>query len=299
MRRHLGFIAGGVLAACLWLPASAAAQNRVEQQMFLDLRTLEEQNQRLALQLNALAEQIKAVSAKVDGEANARIKGFADQQTLINGANSALSALQEKISENKVQVQKMTQELEAIRKGVDMLTVMVTQALAQMPATAPAPDPAAAAAGAGEGVAAASASQPPPSAPGVPPSSRDYYQAAFSDYSVGQWDMAIQGFQEYLKRFPDAPSAAQAQVLIGRSYFMMGRYQDAVAAYDQVIAKYKNSDLTDAVPDAYYNEGVAYEQLNQRDKAIANYQLLRGQYPNSTAALQATQDLKRLGIIKN
>jgi tol-pal system protein YbgF len=297
MTRHLRLIAAGALVTGLWLPASAFAQNRVEQQMFLDLRTLQEQNQRLTLQINALAEQIKAVSAKVDTEANARIKGFADQQTLINGANSGLSAVQEKISENKVQVQKMTQELEAIKKGVDMLTVMVTQALAQMPASAPAPD--VANAGSTPGANAPPAGAAPPAASGVPASSQDYYRAAFSDYSVGQWDMAIQGFQEYLKRFPDAPSAAQAQVLIGSSYFMMGKYQDAVAAYDQVITKYKTSDTTDAVPDAYYNQGVAYEQSSQRDKAVANYQLLRSQYPNSTAALQATQDLKRLGIIKN
>jgi TolA-binding protein len=52
------------------------------------------------------------------------------------------------------------------------------------------------------------------------------------------------------------------------------------------------------VTDAYYKQGVAYEQLKQSDKAIANFQLLRTDYPNSTAALLATQDLKRLGIIK-
>ncbi len=296
MTRYLPVICGGLLAASLWLPSPAAAQNRVDQQMFLDLRALEEQNQRLMLQMNALSEQIRTLAAKVDSEGNARVKGFADQQTLINGANAGLSALQEKVSENKVQVQKLTQEMDAIRKGVDMLTVMVTQALAQMPAAAPpGSDPA---------VATPDSASAPPPAPasvptGVPPSSRDYYQAAFSDYSVGRWDMAIQGFQEYVKRFPDAPSAAQAQVLIGRSYFMMGKYQEAVAAYDQVIARFKDTDATDAVPDAYYNQGVAYEQLNQQDKAIANYQLLRSQYPNSTAALQASQDLKRLGVIKN
>jgi len=290
--RRTGLIVALVLASWMWTPAPAFAQNRVEQQMILDLRTLQEQNQRLLQQLGLLGEQIKAVSAKVDAESTARSKGFADQQTQINSTNANLSALQERVSENKVQVQKMTQELDAVRKGVDMLTVMVTQALAQMPAAAAPTDP--------NAPADASAVRPPaPVSGGVPPSSRDYFDRAFSDYSVGQWEMAIQGFQEYIRRFPSAPSAAQAQFLIGECYFMMGKYQDAVAAYDVVISTYKGSDAMQQVTDAYYKQGVAYEQLKQSEKAVANFQLLRKEYPNSTAALLATQDLKRLGIIKN
>jgi tol-pal system protein YbgF len=166
---------------------------------------------------------------------------------------------------------------------------MVTQALAQMPASALATD-----ANAPPGAAA----PPAPAGGGVPASSKEYYDRAFGDYTVGQWGMAVQGFQEYLKRFPDAPDAAQAQRYIGEAYFMQGKYSDAVAAYDQVIQKYKATDSSDAVPDAYYKQGVSFEQLKQRDRAIANYQLLRKEYPNSNAALQATQDLKRLGILK-
>ena len=285
------------LAPCLLAPAFAAAQNRVEQQMFLDLRTLQEQNQRLMLELNTLAQQLETVSARVDSEGAARSKGFADQQALVNSANANLTALQEKVSENKVQVQKMTQELDAIRKGVDMLTVMVTQALAQMPVAPPAEsDPNAPAPE--EGAAAPAPPAAPPLAAGVPPSSRDYYERAYSDYAVGQWEMAIQGFEEYIRQFPEAPSAAQAQLLIGQSYFMMGRYPEAVAAYEDVIQKHKASDSTGAVPAAYYKQGVAYEQLQQPERTVANYQLLLQEYPNSSEALLATQELKRLGVIR-
>ena len=111
------------------------------------------------------------------------------------------------------------------------------------------------------------------------------------DYAVGQWELAIQGFQEYLRRFPEGPMAARVQRSIGESYFFWGKYTEAVAAYDQVVQKYKGSD---EVPDAIYKQGVAYEQLKQKDKAIENYKLVRKDFPASTAALQATQDLKRL-----
>lgn len=289
-RAHL--IAWGALAAACWAPSAALAQSRVEQQMFLEVRTLQEQNRQLLLVLNGLTEQLKAVSGKVDAEVNARSKGFADQQTLISALGSSLSALQERVSENKVQSQKVTQEVDAVRKGLEMLTVMVTQALAQMPASAPPVDPNA------PPDPAAPVAQAPPSSPGVPASSQNYYDRAFSDYAVGQWDMAIQGFQEYIKRFPDAPSSARAQRLVGECYFFMGKFAEAVAAFEEVIKKYKGSDATADVPDAYYKQGVAYEQLKQPDRAKANYELLTRDYPNSNAALQASQTLKQMSTVR-
>jgi tol-pal system protein YbgF len=209
---------------------------------------------------------------------------------LINNTNSNLSALQERTSDNKVQIQKVTQELEATKKGIDMLTVMVTQALAQVPAnpTPPAGQPGEPMAGQGSA---------PPVMPSIPASSKEYYDRAFGDYTVGQYDLSIRGFQEYLNRFPDAPDAPAAQFLVGESYFMLGKFSDAIAAYAQVISKYKATGA-DAVPDAYYKQGVAYEQLKRREDAVANYDLVRKEYPNSPAALQATQVLKQLGRLK-
>ena len=284
MRRTL-LVCGAVAAAWLGGPAAALAQNRVEQQVFLDLRTLQEQNQQLRLLINTLGEQIKAVTTKLDAEANARNRGFADQQTLIKNANTSLSALQENVRDNKVQVQKLNQELDAIKKGVDILTTLVTQTLAQMPTAPPPADP----------NAPPGPAPPAPAAGGVPASGKDYYDRAFGDYAVGQYDMAIQGFEEMLRRFPNSPDGGQAQFLIGDAYFNLGKFKEAVAAYDRVIKNYKDSEH---ISDAYYKQGVCYEQLKQPDLAIINYELLRKDYPGTSGELQATQVLKRLGRIK-
>jgi len=280
--RHQSFIVAGWCAAALWAAAPASAQNRVDQQMFLDLRAVQEQTQQLKLVLNTLLEQVRAVTTRLDTEAAARSKGFADQQALISGINSALSTLQENVRDNKVQVQKFTQELDAIKKGVDILTTLVTQALAQVPAAAGDPN--------------APPGAPPPASPaagGVPPSSQDYFLPAMSDYGAGQHDMAIKGFEEVIRRFPNSPDAPRAQFYVGESYFFLGKFSDAVAAYDRVIKTYPSSDL---VPDAYYKQGAAYERLNQRDKAIANYKLLQKTFPGSSGELLATQALKRLNV---
>src|SRR4051812_41403706 len=98
-------LATSMVAALLCAARPASAQNRVDQQVFLDLRALQEQNQQLKLTVNSLLEQLKTTNARLDAEASARSKSFADQQTLINTVNSALSTLQENVRDNKVQVQ--------------------------------------------------------------------------------------------------------------------------------------------------------------------------------------------------
>ena len=99
--KPIGVICGGVLAAWLWGATPALAQNRIEQQLLLDMRELQEQERQLLLALNSLSEQLKAVSGKVDAEAAPRSKGFADLQTLVNNANSNISTLQENVRDNK------------------------------------------------------------------------------------------------------------------------------------------------------------------------------------------------------
>jgi TolA-binding protein len=275
--------AGVMLVLCA--PSFAAAQNRADLQMLLDLRQVQEQTKQLQLSINGLIEQLKAVNARLDTEANARNKGFADQQTLVNNINSSVSALQENIRDNKVQLQKLTQELDAIKKGVDVLTTLTTQALSQMPApTLGSSAPPGAASGA-------------PAIGGVPASANDYLAAAKDDYFAGRYDMAIKGFDEFLKRFPTSPDAASAQYSIGESYFLLGKFKEAVDAYALVIKNFRSSN-PDVVADAYFKQGNAYENLKQRDLAVANYQLLRKDFPGTNGELQATQALRRLGVVR-
>jgi len=263
--------------------APGYAQNRVEQQMFLDLRALQEQSQQLKLELNMLIEQLKAVNSRLDAEATARNKGFADQQVLITGISSGLSAVQENVRDNKVQVQKFTQELDAIKKGLDILTTLVTQAMSQVPAAAADPN---------------APARPPSGAPatggGVPASSQDYFMSAMSDYGAGQYEMAVKGFDEVIRRFPTSPDSAKAQFYIGESYSFLNRYTDAISAYDKVIKNYKDFDKE--VADALYKQGVAFENTNQRDKAVANYKLLQKNYAGQNAEMLASQRLKTLNV---
>jgi tol-pal system protein YbgF len=294
------------------LPAPARAQNREQQQLMADMRMLQEQVQQLRAAVNGLIEQVKTASARIDTQTETARKNAADQMQLVKTLTDAVSALREKIDSNSVQVGRLTEENDAIRQGLAMLQKSLSQALVQFQALAPvAPNaeqppagggvvPAAPGAASGTGGAAPAGAAPPPAPVGanLPPSPKAYYDSAFGYYTAGQYDTAIDAFQDVVTKFPDSSFALDAQFFIGEAYYTMGRYAQARDAYALVISKYKDQGLDPAerVPDSYFKQGLCYEQLRQLDKAVQNYRLVLQKYPDSSAAVQAQQELKKLNI---
>src|SRR5204863_937053 len=124
-----------------------------------------------------------------------------------------------------------------------------------------------------------------PGGGGLPPSASNYFEQAWGAYMAGQNDIAIQGFQDYLRRFPGSPDAAKAQFYIGEAYFNFnpGKFSEAAAAYDLVVTTdaYKGSEY---VPQAYYKQGLAYEALKKPELAKKNYELLRCDFKDTSWA---------------
>jgi tol-pal system protein YbgF len=280
-----------VTVSALLLPAAARAQSREQQQIFADLRILQEQVQQLRAAVNALAEQTKATNTRIDAQTEATRKSGADQLQLIRELSSSVEALGQKVQSNSAQVTKLSQELPPLREGLNMLQQLISQVASQLQPMTPA-DPNASTGAAG----APPAGAPPPASSGaIPPSPATYWNAAMGYYAVGQWDLAVEAFKDFIQKFPNSPDAADAQFFIGESYYQSGKTREALAAYTAVPTSYSQSGR---VPDAYFKQAMCYELLNQRAEAIRVYQLIVKQYDGSSAALSATQALKRLGVIK-
>ena len=79
------------------------------------------------------------------------------------------------------------------------------------------------------------------------------YETAYADYTAGQWSLAIQGFETYLKTYPKSELADDAQYYIGESYAGDSKFREAVAAYERVIRDYPQSDI---LPEAWYKVGI-------------------------------------------
>ncbi len=244
------------------------------------------------LAINTVTDQVKTAEGRIDAQANDTRKGFADQKGFIDALVSGLRTLNEREGEGSIRIAQLAQEMKAIRDGLAMQQTMLNeittllQPLTVGAATTPTgTEPPAATGGAAQKPAGA-----------IPPSPAAYYNAAFGYYYSNQFDFAIEALGEALKRFPDSPEAARAQMTIGDAYFQAGkRYQEALTAYTAVIANYKDPEV---VPDAYYKQGLTYEQLGQKDAARKSYEQVRTLYPDSSAATLATMALKRLGFIK-
>jgi len=252
------------------------AADKTHQQMMAEIRMLQEQQQQIAQMLGGLAETLKSVTTRIDDQTGASRKASADQKLLIDGIAEGVRILREKADDTNVRLSSMTQEMETIRQTIASLPTTA----AAVPGAPPAVDPA---------TGAPSPVTPPGPVPMVSPDKA--YMAAFNDYSGGQYDLAVEGFNFYLKTFPRSDRADDAQLNIGNSYYAQGNYRDAVTAFQKVLADYSRSD---SVPPAYYKLGLSYEGLKQVELARRAYETVIKNHPNAMDAQLARQRLDSL-----
>ena len=271
-----------ILGLALLAPAPAAAANREHEQILADIRMLQEQNQRLQLALVTLAEALKAVTTKIDESNAATRKGFADQKLLSDTVAGELRVLREKLDETNVRLTSLSQDVDGLRE-------IIPQS-APMPAAPVDPaDPNASPSTAPVGAGAAVPPSPAPGGTGMTP--RRLYDTAYADYTAGQWSLAVQGFETYLKTYPKSELADDAQYYVGESYSGDSKFKEAVAAYERMIRDYPQSDI---LPEAWYKVGTAYERLGQPDRARAAYETAVKLFPETDAGRLSKQRLDGL-----
>jgi tol-pal system protein YbgF len=274
--------------AVVVLAPTASAQSRREMQMMADIRMLQEQTQQLQQQLATALEQLsatlKTISGRVDDQAAATRKSFADQKLAVDQFGSDLRIVRERIDENTVRISSLAQEVEALRLAIP-----------QFPTTPPPPVDPSAAASAAPGTTPETAPVPAPAtppvalAPGMSP--KRLFDTSLSDFSVGQWALCIDGFNQYLRSFPRTDLSDDAQWYIGECYQQDGKFSEAIDAYNRVISNFPKGDR---VPDAYYKRGLALSAANQPDRARESFETLMKNYPDHEMARLAKQQLDRL-----
>ena len=266
----------GLVLASL-TPVPLAAASREQQQMMADIRMLQEQTQQLQALIGGLTDALKSVTAKLDDQAALNRKAFADEKVTVDNVSGDVRVVREKVDETNVRLSSLSQEMEALR-------------LAYPQAAGPAMSPTEAGTPASGDTAALPPANPAAVAnPGVSP--QRLYETAWADYTAGQWTLAIQGFETYLRTFPKSDLADDAQYYIGDTNFADLKDNEAIAAYDRVVANYPNGNM---VPQAYYKRGLAYQRLGQVENARQSWELVLKNYPDSDAGRLAKQRLDSL-----
>jgi tol-pal system protein YbgF len=158
----------------------------------------------------------------------------------------------------------------------------------------------------------ASPPAPVPAAPEVasrpttnPLQPQDIYQAAYLDFSKGSYPLAIAGFREFLRRYPDQALAGAAQYWIGEAQFALARgyanagqapqateaLEQAVQEFRKVLANYPRSDKA---PASLYKEALVLIELKQSDAAQQRLQYLVETFPQSEESALARERLAAL-----
>ena len=237
---------------------------------------------RLAIQIAALQGQIAEIQrahdeactelkrlSELGAEQNALLrKGAADRRQQDEAVTVGLRELGERVSE-------LAEALQAIK----------TQTALSLPAA----DPAVAAQPAAQGTPPAAGAPAAPVAPSVPTQApRELYSQAYADYARGNYDLAMQGFAEYLRAYPGTDFSDNAQYWIGECLYGKKMYAEAIDAWNTLLKDYPTSDK---LPDARVKKGMALERLGRRSQALVEYRFVVDRYPTSQAARIARERL--------
>jgi tol-pal system protein YbgF len=287
MKRTAWVACTAMLALAVSTPAAAA--DKVHQQLMAEIRMLQEQQQQLQQMLGGLADTLKVVTTKLDEQTGANRKGFADQKLLIDNVAEGVRVLREKADDTNVRLSTVSQELEAVRQA---FASMNAPTVSMGPPGQPPPPASTDPAGAANTPPAGAATAPPSGAPPLISPQR-MWDNAYADYTAGQYEIAIQGFNAYIASFPKSDKADDAQLNIGNALYSAqpGRYREAIDAYQKVIANYPGSD---SVAVAYYKMGLAYTELKQLDLARKAFEAVIQTYPTAYEAILAKQRLDGL-----
>lgn len=212
-----------------------------------------------------------SVSEKLNQQLQTGLKPVAGVSTDLRNVGNDTTALRGQVSDLTVAMNKILQQLNDIN---NQMKVMQTPA---------APPPSAV----NNGGPATSASAVPP----VPAST--LWTNARRDYSGGKMDLSMNGFQDFLKFYPNDPMAPQAQFYIGQIHYSGNQLDQAAQDFDAVLERYPDNDIT---AEAQVMKGRSLVRSGKREAGIKEFKSVIAKYPGTDSAKTAASQLKALGV---
>ncbi len=124
------------------------------------------------------------------------------------------------------------------------------------------------------------------------PSDKGAFLALAQDQeSKGERGVARRLYEEFAKKWPSDPRAADAHFRLGELWYGDHRYREAILEYGKVAQDFPRSDKA---PDAMLRTGESMLALDLRDDARSILEEVGKRYPRSTAATRARARLAEL-----
>ena len=125
----------------------------------------------------------------------------------------------------------------------------------------------------------------------TPGNAEQLFAAAYSDYSRGNFDLAISEFKQYVETYPSSELADNAQYWIGEILYAQKKLPEATAEFEKVAIVNAQGDKTRV---ALYKRALVLLEMGKKDDAVAQFLSLTKNYANTNEATLATQQLQQI-----
>ncbi len=223
---------------------------------------------------------LKSMEQSMQSLTDKNMRSNADLAQRVEQLQEQIEALHASLEVTTRQLQNISMALAAVRAGSQPVAVLP-------PVTAVADEEAEAAAFAA-GTAAATAMSG-----GSATTPEALYRSAYEDYMRGNYDLAADGFGEYLKRYPNTELADNALYWIGECFDAQDESQQALDTFTLVVEDYPTSDKAAA---AQLKKGLIYLKMGDQGQGVVNLQYVVYEHPGTREAELAREQLQSLGL---
>ena len=241
------------------------------QQIMLNMqKTLDTQTAVLKTLIEQANDNVNSMKAAVEELKKVNQQSLAANTARFDSLTSDIQSLSASLEESQARIAKLSDQLAQ--------TQNIIQTLNQPPAIP------------GSGM---------PGTPGQPgtsppvPDADTLYKSGLSAFNGGQYQLAIQSFQEYLQYYGQTELASNAQFYIGECYYSQGDYAKAIEEYNKCIEQYPKGNKAAA---AQLKKGYSLLAQEKESSGIRELRSLIQRYPSSREADLARQRLKKLGV---
>jgi TolA-binding protein len=266
------FLRFGVIALLVF-PALLPAQKKEIVQLNRDLLALQDQVKEME---RNFTDKMGGMTTLIQQVLDSVSKINTTLAILDNAMKDREKNLAAPITNAGTKVDAMAQEFQAMRVTMEDLNARVgklqqqivdlgnTIKVIQAPATPP------------PGTATTPAGTAPAGGPPSGLSAAALWDNALRDKESGNFDMALQELNDYLKYYRNTDQAPAAQYYIGWIQYTQKDYDSARDSFDAVLQQFPKSGVT---LEAMYMKGLSLVQLNQRAEARAEFQRVVDQSP--------------------
>lgn len=124
----------------------------------------------------------------------------------------------------------------------------------------------------------------------TPGNAEQLFAAAYSDYSRGNYELALSEFRQYVEIYPGSELADNAQFWIGEIYSAQRKLPEAAAEFEKVKTVNAAGDKASL---ALYKRGLILLEIGSKEAAVAQLLDILSDYPKSSEADLARQQLEQ------